>query len=631
MATILTYSVADFVAFTKIVSADMNTKLNDIKSRFNWAGGSDAATGLGDDNIQSITASGGGLTRATKLKLGTANHVLINSGTGAMSSEAQLAVSRGGLGLDFTASLAANAGNAIIVNAAGNALTLGSPIQSTLVESFTGVVSTLTAGETIAARAAVCLDLGVDASGNAIYRVFNTDYTNPNRRRSFLGLAQAAATVTAGVYTWVASANFVTSNSIAYTVNGRSYVTAFTSNNATTLQAVATQIALDPDVSGAVSDGVHTITVTGRGGLVIYISGSLVTGGASQPTITYNTTTPAAGQNVLIQVFGPLGGFTGLTTGGIYYVDSAGAITLTPSDTAPIQVGQAISDTVLMLNTNSFNYQFPSTGVFVKSHGSSGVTDAGGQQDVEHFNYITWAAGFSSSAGARTTGQIGDHHYAGMLHQVDGYNTAGSPTLLFQRYNKATWFTLTNRAVVGDRNCGIAFNNNLYVNRGSSVTPVDKWNGGTWSSTTLSSATGSTTGVFVQGGLIRFVAGSGLNTHMTLNSSDVQGTGTVTPTTGAVGAAGNTGNGGYYVDTTTTNSYIWAGSWSTALTVPYSPSATANFGGTSAHNVANARTILNGGSVGGVAVTTSATHNGVVWASTTASTSARSGTCAGVI
>jgi hypothetical protein len=85
-----------FQPFTKIRSADVNANFTAVSNRFNWDG--TANTGLGDDNIQSNTVSGGGLTRATKLKAGTASHVLINDGSGLMSSEAQLATSRGGTG-----------------------------------------------------------------------------------------------------------------------------------------------------------------------------------------------------------------------------------------------------------------------------------------------------------------------------------------------------------------------------------------------------------------------------------------------------------------------------------------------------------------------------------------------------
>lgn len=100
MATLLVYSVSPYQPFTKILSANANADKADIKNRMNWDG--TANTGLGDDNVQSNTVSGGGLTRSSKLKAGTANHVIINDGTGLMSSEAQLATTRGGTGQSFT-------------------------------------------------------------------------------------------------------------------------------------------------------------------------------------------------------------------------------------------------------------------------------------------------------------------------------------------------------------------------------------------------------------------------------------------------------------------------------------------------------------------------------------------------
>lgn len=81
---LLSYSVADFVPGTKIRSADVNSRFNDIKVLFN-------TTGLDDTNIQNA-----GITRATKLKTGTANYVLINASDGTMSEEQKLAISRGG-------------------------------------------------------------------------------------------------------------------------------------------------------------------------------------------------------------------------------------------------------------------------------------------------------------------------------------------------------------------------------------------------------------------------------------------------------------------------------------------------------------------------------------------------------
>ncbi len=102
MATTLVYTVSPYVPFTKILSANINQDKTDIQSRINWAGGTSATTGLGDDNLQSNAASGGGLTRATKLKAGTADYVVINDGTGKMTEESQLSPVRGGTGLNVT-------------------------------------------------------------------------------------------------------------------------------------------------------------------------------------------------------------------------------------------------------------------------------------------------------------------------------------------------------------------------------------------------------------------------------------------------------------------------------------------------------------------------------------------------
>lgn len=111
---LLTYPTPDFTPFTTIRSADVNGKFTAIQTLLN-------TTGLDDANIQNA-----GITRATKLKLGSANHVVINDGTGAMSSEAALAASRGGLGAAFTLS-AGVAGQVPAVNTAGTAFELATP------------------------------------------------------------------------------------------------------------------------------------------------------------------------------------------------------------------------------------------------------------------------------------------------------------------------------------------------------------------------------------------------------------------------------------------------------------------------------------------------------------------------
>lgn len=124
MATSLVYTVAPYVPFTKILSANANQDKTDIKNRINWAGGTSTTTGLGDDNLQSNTVSGGGLTRATKTKLGTANYVVVNNGSGQMSETASISLAQGGTGSPLTLT---NPGDTLQVNSTSTALILDVP------------------------------------------------------------------------------------------------------------------------------------------------------------------------------------------------------------------------------------------------------------------------------------------------------------------------------------------------------------------------------------------------------------------------------------------------------------------------------------------------------------------------
>lgn len=113
---LLTYSYPDFTPNTVILSAQVNAKYNDIKTLLN-------TTKLDDTNIQDA-----GLTRASKLKAGTANYVVINGSDGKMSEEAQLSASRGGTGLNL--SFTGNAGQVLQVNAGETALELAAAPES---------------------------------------------------------------------------------------------------------------------------------------------------------------------------------------------------------------------------------------------------------------------------------------------------------------------------------------------------------------------------------------------------------------------------------------------------------------------------------------------------------------------
>lgn len=114
---LLVYSYPPFTPNTVILSARVNAKYDDIKTLLN-------TTKLDDDNIQDA-----GLTRGTKLKLGSPNYIVVNDGSGAMSEVAVLPIISGGTGLATTLSVA-DAGKVMQVNSTGTALVLDAPPES---------------------------------------------------------------------------------------------------------------------------------------------------------------------------------------------------------------------------------------------------------------------------------------------------------------------------------------------------------------------------------------------------------------------------------------------------------------------------------------------------------------------
>lgn len=112
----LTLPFPSFQPFTKILSAQVNANNTAITTLLN-------VTGLDSTNVQL-----NGLSR-DRLALGTVNHVMINSGTGAVSSEAQLGLTRGGTGISISLSVA-DADKVLGVNAGGTALEIRAAPES---------------------------------------------------------------------------------------------------------------------------------------------------------------------------------------------------------------------------------------------------------------------------------------------------------------------------------------------------------------------------------------------------------------------------------------------------------------------------------------------------------------------
>lgn len=632
----LTYTVSDFIPFTKIIAADVNSRFNDIKTLLN-------TTGLDDTNIQNQ-----GINRSTKLSLGTADHVVINDGTGALSSEAQLSRSRGGL--QFVPSLTGNAGKAIIVNDTETALSLGSAAQDALTQSLAAYDVAIVAGEAITTNDAVCVELH-NGTGSNVYRVFKTDSDLANRRISFLGFATASASVTPEIKTWTNSAALVASNTITWTINGRSYSQAFSSDNDTTLAAISTQIGTDPDVQSSVvtdaGSNDRVITITSKGGLSLNIPTPSVTGGASQATVTIAQTQAPVGASVKIRCFGPMAGFSGLTTGLRYYLsETAGAITATPTDADPVFVGQALNSTTLFVNKNFLNFQLGTPEIFVRSHGgSTGATTSNAQLDVEHFNFTSWSTGTSDSFKLlRLHG--GESAYGGFLRVIDGESDSSSIALRHRMYNKATWSTGTNRSIART-GCGVGtLSNVFYVGKGStsndgtsSTAAIDSFNGTSWTAGVATlAATSAIVGCFLQGGKLRWIngetgAGTGFqNYHHTYNGSSTGtdtaigtvscgGAGSQSPSSKGVVLAGVNGSN-------MTGGRQWDGSsWSSDLP-PTSQMCHADSSqnpSTGWSATTNLSWINGGSSASTTSVNTTNKFAGSAWASGTSSTNSRAG------
>jgi len=113
---------------------------------------------------------------------------------------------------------------------------------------------------------------------------------------STIKIGQKAAAA-AQVQTIVFSADIITANTIACTIDGVALAaTPFNASNPQTLTDFAATIQAVAGVTTAVSDGAHTITVTAAtAGIPVIISGVLVTLGVTQATAVIATTTPNHG------------------------------------------------------------------------------------------------------------------------------------------------------------------------------------------------------------------------------------------------------------------------------------------------------------------------------------------------
>lgn len=612
---IFTYAVPDFIPFTKIKSADVNSRFQDIADFLNGQ--------IGDSNIAPNS-----LGRATALAAGTANAVVINDGTGKMTDEAQLAVSRGGLGFSPTIS-GATAGQVIGVNDAGNALTLRTAEAAVLVEQLASNVVGISAGEAITANDAVSLVLN-----NGSYKIVRCQSSDGTRAAYFWGFALNSATVTPQITTLTKASSWTT-GTVSVTVNGRVYSQAFTSNNDTSMAALAALIAADPEVQSAAGSGspVNVITVTSKGGLSLVITSSS-SGGA--PTLTPANTQTATGQSVRVQMFGPLDGFSGMTTGNLQYTSpSVGGISSTQTGGAVV-VGQALSSTVLFIFPLGVNIRFGASQTFIRSAGRTNPASAASATSLtEHFNGAAWALGTSATA-ARGFAGSSDSAALALMWLIDGQDTSGAVAAAAYSYNKSSWTSHTPRSFPKYGSSIGYFNGFLYANGGHDGSAVkdtaDKYNLSAWSTAAVWSAGNLTAGCFVLGSLLYRAAGFNGSAYVT--SVDARTTGDSVSSATALAVSGECASASAAPgmlgiltslsgSSSTADSYSFNGSsWSSIITALYAQQDTGANGQSFSAN--SSYCLNNGGAIGGTATTNSQQFNGSAYSTAPASGSATS-------
>lgn len=149
---------------------------------------------IADANISASAA----ITRS-KLASGTASHVVINDGSGVLSSEAQLAQSRGGTGFgtyttgDLLYASGANTLSKLAVGSSGQVLSVSGGVPAWAAASATSLTTTATAGENIAANDVVYICSTTSDGSRTVGNAYKQDITN-SLRNIRVGFATASAT-----------------------------------------------------------------------------------------------------------------------------------------------------------------------------------------------------------------------------------------------------------------------------------------------------------------------------------------------------------------------------------------------------------------------------------------------------
>lgn len=176
MATTLVYTVAAYIPFTKILSANINQDKTDIQNRLNWTGGTDTTTGLSGDNIQSnsviteVAATGtiGGIIYTANSGQGTAgNSITVAYTAGGVVGLEVVSVVGSAISVQISSGVSTITQVRTAINASGLATNLVSATGTSATTVATTLATALTGGVT-AGGLVRSTKLGLDTANNVI-------------------------------------------------------------------------------------------------------------------------------------------------------------------------------------------------------------------------------------------------------------------------------------------------------------------------------------------------------------------------------------------------------------------------------------------------------------------------------
>lgn len=265
---------------------------------------------------------------------------------------------------------------------------------------------------------------------------------------------------------------------------------------------------------------------------------------------------------------------------------------------------------------------------------------------AEHFNFSSWNLGVASTV-ARSSLSSSESAYMNNVLATDGIDGSANMSQVSLKYNKSSWVTIANSPTSTQASGSGVLGSLFYKFKGSTSNAATSasnsfysFNNTSWATPTSMSDARLCPAVFTYNGVISVVGGvtsaAGNSTsHETYNGAS-NSTATARPAAVTQSSGATANSYGLVIGEGAEGHYKWSGSWSSAITSPYTWKNNINSGrNASAFTVANKNTdfvYMSGGQNNASAVASTAVLNGTSWSVLSSSMSvARGGGIGGAI